>query len=52
MRGLHLGGGGGGGTPLFVAVAHDRSKNSALAPQEHQIRMRSDERDYYFCPQG
>ena len=53
MRRLHLRGGGGeGNTPLFVAVTRDRSKISALSPKEHQIRMRSDERDYYFCLQG
>ena len=55
MRRLHLGGGGGegeGDTPLFVAVTRNRSKISALAPKEHQIRMRSDERDFYFCLQG
>ena len=27
------------------AVARDSSKISAFVPQEHQIRMRSDERD-------
>jgi len=32
------------------AVARDSSKISALMPQEHQIRMRSDEREKRFKP--
>ena len=34
-------------TSLF-AVARDSSEMSALVPQEHQIRMRSDERNKRF----
>ena len=30
----------------WYAVARDSSKMSALVPQEHQIRMRSDEREH------
>ena len=41
------------GAAIKSAVARDSSKISAFAPQEHQIRMRSDERDndnniFYF----
>ena len=41
------------GAAIKSAVARDSSKISAFVPQEHQIRMRSDERDndnniFYF----
>ena len=39
------GGWGGGGGAKLICSLRGRSKISAIASQEHQIRMRSDERD-------
>ena len=36
------------GAANLHAVARDCKKISALVPQEHQVRMRSDEREHAF----